>query len=129
MGQPVAMPDFGPSSGKVWGTTQLGFRLNGCESHFLSIAKGGYCSKHIHKSKWNRFHVLTGKLNVDIYQDDNHIDSTILTPGQFTDVPPGCRHCFHALEDSIVMEYYWTLLDPEDIERYGTTGGRNSHDI
>jgi len=40
-------------SGKIWGTTER-IEANGVfEFHRIEIEAGGYCSKHLHKHKWN----------------------------------------------------------------------------
>ena len=121
------IPTIGPRSGKIWGTTQLGFAFNGVEAHAIHVAAGGYCSRHSHRSKWNRFQVLRGKLIVRLYfTPDDVADETIVGVGQVTDVPPGVSHDFEALEDVIAIEYYWTVLDTNDIDRHGTQGGRHA---
>ena len=118
------VPPIGPRQGKVWGVTQLSFAYNGTEVHAIHIKKGGYCSRHSHQNKWNRFHVLQGRLAVRIFLNgDDEVDETIVAVGQITDVPPGVRHEFEALEETIAVEFYWTRLDPGDIDRGGTVGG------
>lgn len=120
-------PTIGPRNGKIWGVTQLGFALNGVEAHAIHVEAGGYCSRHSHVSKWNRFQVLRGRLMVRLYiNGDGSSDDTIVGVGQVTDVPPGVRHEFEALEDVIAVEYYWTVIDGGDIDRGGTQGGRRS---
>lgn len=112
----------GVTEGKVWGSTQLALRHNNVEAHSIIVKCGGYCSKHHHDHKWNRFLVLQGKLVVRIFRDDM-VDETIVGVGQITDVRPGLVHQFEALEDTLAMEFYWVDLDPGDIDRHGTTGG------
>lgn len=116
-------PAMGPKQGKVWGDTQLDFAWNSIEAHAINVMKGGYCSKHVHHTKWNRFHVLRGSLRVCLYQSDGQVDETIVGPSEITDVPPGVRHMFQALEDTIAVEFYWTELSVDDIDRGGTHGG------
>jgi len=118
-------PAMRPKQGKVWGETMMAFAMNGIESHCLFAKACTYCSTHSHAAKWNRFFVLSGKLRVCLYSDDGKtiIDQTIVRPWQVTDVPPGIRHSFEALEDTYAVEYYWTDLDPDDIDRHGTQGG------
>ncbi len=117
-------PTIGPMAAKVWGVTQLGFALNGVEAHAIHIKEGGYCSKHSHQSKWNRFHVISGCLLVRVFPNLSTIqsDDTELRNGQLTDIPPRLVHQFEAMEDTIAVEYYWTDLDSEDINRL-TVGG------
>ncbi len=117
------IPPIGPKMGKVWGTTQLVFAWNGVEAHSIRVKKGGYCSRHSHEHKWNRFVVMEGRLKVTIFYDDGKEDSTTIEAGGVSDVPPGVRHEFEALDDVLAMEQYWTMLDPGDIDRHGTEGG------
>lgn len=121
------VPPIGPKQGKLWGNTQLLFAHNSVECHRIQIRKGGYCSNHSHKYKWNRFVLLSGKLRVEVRHGDTLdktiIDETILTPGQITDVPPGDVHRFEALEDCEALELYWVVLEAGDIDRGGTQGG------
>jgi len=117
-------PLSGPRQGKIWGLTQLGFFHNSIEAHAIHVKKGGFCSCHTHKHKWNRFFVLQGKMAVRIFGDGSEvIDETVISVGQITDVPCGVRHEFEALEDTIAVEFYWSPLDSNDIDRMGSTGG------
>jgi mannose-6-phosphate isomerase-like protein (cupin superfamily) len=109
-------PAIGPCQGKCWGDTQLLFRFNSVEVHFIHACPGFRCSKHRHRHKWNRFVVIEGKLVVRIFQDDA-VDETWLGPGEMTDVPPDVLHEFQALEDTRAVEAYWVDLDPNDIDR------------
>jgi quercetin dioxygenase-like cupin family protein len=68
--------------------------------------------------------VISGKLEVRVYQDDKVVDVTTLGPWQVTDVPPGTRHEFAAVEDTTAVELYWVTLDAQDIDRHGTIGGK-----
>lgn len=117
----INLPRIGTRQGKVWGTTQLVFRLNGVEAHHIEVKKGGYCSRHYHRGKWNRFVVTRGCLVVRIVSE-GALDETALTEGMVTDVPPEVLHEFEAETDCEAFEFYWTELDPEDIVRE-TMGG------
>lgn len=125
------IPPIGPVQGKVWGSTQLLFAFNSVEIHRIKIRKGGYCSHHQHRHKWNRFVVQSGNLDVHIEQEWTRpgdtgpvVDVTHLLPGGVTDVPPGVTHWFHAVEDDCeALEIYWVTLDALDIDRQGTVGG------
>ncbi len=115
-------PLCGPVQGKDWGTTRCIFCLNGVEIWELHTNAGWRCSEHYHDIKWNRFHVISGKIAVVVYQDDlagedAQRDVTILSPGMCTDVPPMKWHYFAVLEDSVVLEAYWTVLSETDINR------------
>ena len=114
----------GATQGKFWGTTQCFFENCTSEVHYIEAVKGGFCSRHCHRNKWNRFIVLEGELKVIIYKQDSQ-DETILTGGMFSDVPPGVDHKFEAMEDTKALEVYWIDgLDPNDIVRKDTGGLR-----
>ena len=105
-------------SGKVWVFTELIDSNNYFEFHRIEIKKGGVCSKHLHKHKWNGFFVESGKLLIRCWKNDyNLTDETILEKGEYTKVPPGEKHQFEALEPTICYEIYWANFDHNDIER------------
>ncbi len=126
------LPHIGPRQGKVWGVTQLLFAHHGVECHFIDVKEGGFSSRHRHHSKWNRFVVIQGCLEVRIYTSIEcmgagdtkyEYDEIRLSDGDITDVPPGMWHEFHALEDTKAIEMYWVVLDAGDIDRGGNKGG------
>lgn len=112
-----------PIQGKVWGKTQLIFRNGNSEVHRIETVKGGFCSKHMHEHKFNKFFVESGKFQVDVWQNDyDLVDSTIICAGESTTVKPGCYHQFISLEDSVVYEIYWVELEAHDIVRENVGG-------
>ena len=114
-------PPVGPKQAKIWGDTQLLFVHYGIECHLIKFLAGGYCSKHRHEHKWNRFVVLEGSLLVRIFRE-NSADETTIGTGQVTDVPPGIWHQFECPENGRALEIYWTLLEAGDIERESMGG-------
>lgn len=110
--------------GKVWGETREIIKKNNTELHEIHIKKGGYCSKHLHKTKYNLFYVISGLLKVIIYMDRLE-DITIIKPSQQMIVPPGFYHRFEALEDTQAIEFYWAELNEIDIYREDTGGLKN----
>lgn len=111
--------------GKVWGNTKPLFNKNNVELHAISINKGGFCSKHKHISKFNRFVVSKGKLKITIwkhYANKFLEDVTILNPGEECTVSPGDWHMFEALENTEALEIYWVELRDTDIERENIGG-------
>lgn len=111
--------------GKVWGSTRQLFKQNNVEIHRIETKKGGYCSRHSHKMKYNMFFVESGELEVVIYrQYPGKVleDTTILRDGEMTFVEPGVDHMFRSITDCVAYEIYWVTLDPSDIVR-ATVGG------
>jgi len=107
---------------KIWGTTQPVFFGNNVEMHRIEVDSGGYCSKHIHNSKFNMFYVECGELRID-QSVGCFVDSTVLCQGDSMTVSPRVAHKFIALRDTIAYEIYWSILDKEDIVRE-TQGGK-----
>lgn len=112
--------------GKVWGETSDIFNKNNVEIHVIHIKKGGYCSKHLHKYKFNRFVMLSGKLKISVwkeYKDGSTLeDVTIINQGEQCTVSPNEYHRFEALEDCTALEIYWCELSGSDIVRLDTGG-------
>lgn len=104
--------------GKVWGRTELIEANSSLEFHRIEIKKGGTCSKHKHKYKWNGFYVESGSLLIRVWKNNyDLVDETTLFEGQYTRVAPGEYHQFEALADTVAFELYWANFDHEDIER------------
>lgn len=113
--------------GKVWGASYPLFSKNNVEMAAISIKKGGYCSKHLHQAKYNKFIVNKGKLKVTIWKDYGKeilADVTVLLSGMEHTVAPGEYHMFEALEDTEALEIYWVELDSNDIRRVDHGGVR-----
>ncbi len=109
--------------GKVWGKTFALFNKNNVEVHYITTLKGGYCSKHLHATKYNKFIVFDGELKITVWKGDQE-DITILTAGEECTVAPGDLHMFECLEDCQALEVYWTELNANDIERFSAGGMR-----
>ena len=112
-------------AGKVWGDTQLIEANNALEFHKITMLQGGYCSKHLHRYKWNGFYVSSGEMLVRIWQRDyDLVDETILGPGDYTKVQPGLYHQFECLKDGVAYELYWAEFNHNDIvrENHGSMG-------
>ena len=111
------------TAGKVWGKTANIFSNPNFEVHRIEVNKGGYCSKHKHKYKWNGFYVESGKMMIRVWQNDyDLVDETILGPGDFTQVKPGVMHQFVGLEKVVAFELYWAEFNHNDIKRRSVGG-------
>ena len=105
-------------AGKVWGKTELIEANCSLEFHRIDTKKGGGCSKHKHKYKFNGFYVVTGKMLIRVWKNSyDLVDETVLGPGDYTSVAPGEYHQFEALEDTLAFELYWAQFNHDDIER------------
>ena len=105
-------------AGKIWGQTEL-IHANGVlEFHRIEYKAGYKCSEHEHEFKWNGFYVESGKMIVRVWQTDyDLVDETLLLPGDFTQVKPGCIHQFEGVEDGVAFELYWAEFNHNDIKR------------
>ena len=111
--------------GKIWGETSMIFQKPNFEFHRVEVKKGGFCSTHKHKNKFNAFYMEQGEMKIKIHQDDyDLIDETIIKEGDLSIVKPGLYHSFEAVYDSICYEIYWTELQHDDIERKNIGGNK-----
>ena len=107
------------SAGKIWGTTELVHSNNTFEFHRIEFKSGYKCSEHKHQFKWNGFYVEEGQMLIRVWQhdQDNLVDETVLSAGQFTQVRPGLVHQFEGLQDGVAFELYWAEFHHDDIVR------------
>lgn len=105
-------------AGKVWGTTEQ-IEANGVlEFHRIEMKKGGVCSKHLHKYKWNGFFCESGQVIIRCWKKGyDLVDETILNPGDYTKIPPGEPHQFVCTQEGVSYELYWAEFNHNDIER------------
>ena len=117
-------------AGKIWGTTELVHSNNTFEFHRIEFKSGYKCSEHKHQFKWNGFYVEEGQMLIRVWQhdQDNLVDETVLSAGQFTQVRPGLVHQFEGLQDGVAFELYWAEFSHDDIVRR-TQGSVSDIDI
>lgn len=99
-----------PQHHKVWGWTQhifLSSEVEICRAHIIT---GGYCSKHYHKNKVNRFHVLSGKLEIIVYRNGQEEHMT-MTTGMTLDIQPKVQHKMVCHKECDFIEIYWSDND------------------
>lgn len=107
--------------GKVWGKTYDLFNQNNVEVHYIHAKKGGYCSKHMHETKYNKFIVFDGELKITIWKNGLE-DITTLSAGEECTVKPGDYHMFECMKDAQALEIYWVELKADDIVRTNNGG-------
>lgn len=112
---------------KAWGKVRHAFDSPNCAVSVLHVEAGGYCSRHLHRERINRFLVVSGAIDVIVYTDDGASELTRqhLLPGDISDVPAGVVHSFEVVEPGIVVEVYSPsgMVRLDDIERI-QLGGR-----
>ena len=115
---------------KVWGVTQTVWKGANAEVHRISVNKGGYCSIHKHNHKYNMFYVEMGLLQIDRWDNNTEINSTILGKNESTIVEPGLYHKFKALENTIAYEIYWVELTEDIIrKKWGGSDEKNKNNF
>lgn len=94
---------------KVWGTARHIFSSPHCAVSILTTVKGGYCSRHKHSSRVNRFVVSSGSIDVVEYTEDGNSETLrkTLKAGETIDVQAGIIHRFEVNEPGLVVEVYW----------------------
>lgn len=119
---------------KPWGWTEVEVSHPGCTAHRIDIRPWSCCSWHVHRRKWNGFHVRTGVLTIELLiEGKTEVEKVVLQPGDTYAVAPDVVHRFatHSAKHVSAMEWYWLdspfsagydVRDP-DIERF-SEGGR-----
>lgn len=102
---------------KVWGERWIVRRDSTHETALLDLKANTRCSWHRHQTKWNRFVVLSGKVEIATPEG-----LTILTRGHSCTVGPGIWHEFRVHENSLMIEEMFVEYDPADIERQNVGG-------
>lgn len=126
MSEHTMIPKWEP---KVWGWAchlQDGDLL----LSMLKVNVGFRCSTHKHEHRWNQFHVVSGKLVVDLFRMVNgvpeRVDWVLMFPGDSYTVTAGQYHCFRVIESGYVVETYGcddgTVPDVNDIVRFDEGG-------
>jgi mannose-6-phosphate isomerase-like protein (cupin superfamily) len=106
------------SAGKVWGTTTQIEANGSLEFHRIEFKANYQCSEHYHSTKSNGFFVEQGKMLIKTWPENTDIvDMTLLSAGDYMEVPAGVWHQFVGVTDGIAFELYWSEFDKDDIVR------------
>lgn len=97
---------------KVWGKNEEVYHNDLCSVNILKVKKGGNCSLHTHRAKYNIFYVISGKLEIQ-----TELGNSTLLEGQNFMIPLGTKHLFRALEDTVALEVMFVRYDNQDIVR------------
>lgn len=113
---------------KGWGTVRHAFDSPQCAVSILHTEAGGYCSRHYHEERVNRFVVVMGAIDVVLYShpDLPETGRHRLNPGDVFDVDAQQLHRFEVVEPGIVVEVYWpsATVRQDDIVRLDIGGRR-----
>lgn len=105
---------------KIWGLRRRLLLTDTTEIDLVTLKKDTFCSTHKHKSKVNKFVVISGRVRIE-----SEYGSIELTANESFEVRPPLIHRFYALEDSIMVELAYVeegSIDSEDIVRISQGG-------
>jgi len=107
---------------KTWGEKWTIFQNDLCEVSVLYLKPKQRCSWHYHKTKYNLFFVVRGKLIVKL-DDGVGVGSSDVLENQIFTTRPGEPHEFRtAKKKTIIIEVMFVKYDPEDIFRESQGG-------
>ena len=114
---------------KVWGRTRHVFASPEASIWELDVVRGGYCSRHRHKTRANLFVVVRGNVQVTTWDAKDRPRTFHLTAGTraMLRVPAGVWHRFEAVGPAQIVEMYLPdggAIDENDIERADEGGVR-----
>jgi|AntRauTorcE11897_2_1112592.scaffolds.fasta_scaffold16753_2 quercetin dioxygenase-like cupin family protein len=99
---------------KNWGKSAYLGSYNGVMVWQGFIVKGdgdGKCSVHHHARDYNEIIVISGKIRINHFHEDDLINPdrfVDLVSGERATIHPGVIHQFQVLEDGVIMELYWS---------------------
>lgn len=91
---------------KVWGRTRELVDSPFYSRHELEVRAGSYCSLHFHRSRANRFVVVSGAIEI-VEMFALHTVRTLLGPENTYDVPSLVPHMFVVHRDGVLFEEYY----------------------
>ena len=99
---------------KVWGHEEWIVNSTYC-GKLLHLREGMRCSLHYHERKDETFYVLSGKVRLEV-----GAFAVTLNPGDSHHIPPGTRHRFSGIDDSVIVEF--STHDDDDNVRLEPSG-------
>ena len=110
---------------KPWGHEEIFALVDGkfC-GKAIHVTEGHALSLQYHERKEETISVFSGRLRVEVGQDESSLEEFELEPGESIHLRPGVRHRVTALVDTVMLEASTTELD--DVvrleDRYGRQG-------
>lgn len=125
-----------PWEKKAWGSVIHVFNSSVVAVSVLQVKAGFRCSRHYHEHRTNRFCIVSGKIEIWQWRDQDHAvglpnDPEVVVElsgdGAFKSiaVPAGIPHLFKVIEDGMVVEIYTPDGGPvsiDDIVRFDEGG-------
>lgn len=98
-----------------WGTQTVVEDNPYFELHRLFVQSGKACTIHLHKHKRDIWFVESGSISIKIFDGGNNlISENIVNAGEKFILNPGVIHQFEGIQDSVVLEYFYTPHDKND---------------
>lgn len=103
---------------KLWGTEREIVTTDRYTGKILDLNPGHVSSIHRHRIKEETFHVDSGVVLLEFYDDRGlyRTDVGMLCAGQAVTIPPGTYHAFRGLATSRILEFS-TPHHEADVER------------
>jgi len=109
---------------KPWGHEDIWAETERYVGKILCITAGKRLSLQFHQKKDESIRVISGRLRLELENEDGQIDVIEMGPGEARRIPTGRKHRFGAIEDCELVEVSTPELD--DVVRvqddYGRTG-------
>ncbi len=125
-------PDAGPHGAqrvdKPWGHEEIFAAVEGAYSgKLLHVSRGESLSLQYHRQKDETIALLSGRVEIDIGADADHLRRVALSPGQSVHVTAGVLHRLRAVEDAVLVEASsaapgWREDVVRIADRYGRSG-------
>jgi len=93
---------------KAWGESHLMFKEDGVELLSLYMTAGGYTSTHRHNSHLSTLYVVSGMLEVYVWDKGEHPAHHVLGVGDSLVIKPGQRHFLYCVHNAMIREAYYS---------------------
>ena len=99
-----------------------------CGKILVAVPNGMACSIHYHKKKTETFHILKGRLHLQLFTTDGTLsEQTVLHCGDSLTLPPFTPHRFWAVGEVCEFLEVSTRDAPEDSYRLTDSGPAPAH--
>lgn len=116
---------------KAWGRVKHLFTSPDVAISYLELVAGTRSSWHLHRERWNAFHVTSGSVLIE-WRDGVADLAKLLNAGESMSIPVDVVHRFRVIESGRMVEIYWPVegatVRVDDIERFDVGGIDTEHD-
>jgi mannose-6-phosphate isomerase len=107
---------------KPWGHELIWAKTDSYVGKILHIKKGEALSLQYHEVKDETIMVLSGRIELECYQENEEPTKWVLGPREPVHIQPGTRHRMIALEDTDILEV--STIEIDDVVRLDDRYGR-----